>query len=546
MMMRAARLSFVLFGVLAIHISAMASTLPDTGQQKCYDNYNREIQCPQPGSSFYGQDGNYSGKARKFTDNSNGTITDNATNIIWQKDLSTGKDWAQANAYCAAKTTGGLSWRLPTRFEAETLVDLSQQQTINSLFSTSPGYIWTSTTDNSNASNALGVTHWYGGGSSFRFSKTNAMNVRCVSGQTFALGSYVDNGDGTVTDTTYGFMWQKTPASTEMSWANALMYCENLNDGGHTDWRLPNKLELESLVMDTRSNPSINTSVFNMLYFSPIFHTSSSPDSTNQSGDGNAFTVLFNNGETTRSEGKSSLHGVRCVRMGLASLEPTELQSGQYQTNLSFAANEKKYFKLTVPEGKQVLLVASKYGHGDVDLYMSRNTIPTVTNAQYASVHVGNNEHLYVESPAAGDYYILANAKRDSEQMKLVGAYGSLNTTNIEPNTAISFSSTSKTATIYTVSIPSNVGKATFKASGGSGDLYIIADYKTLPLFNNQFYSTGSNTNHNMVIEYPAAGTWYFIVYAQQSCANVTLDVSTTLQEGQPKHIPIYNLLLSN
>ena len=65
---------------------------------------------------------------------------------------------------------------------------------------------------------------------------------------------YTDNGDGTLTDSATGLMWQESYGYAEtgkyINWYEAEHYVEDLNLrqlGGHTDWRLPNKLELQSL-----------------------------------------------------------------------------------------------------------------------------------------------------------------------------------------------------------------------------------------------------------------------------------------------------------
>ena len=50
---------------------------------------------------------------------------------------------------------------------------------------------------------------------------------------------YVDNGTGTITDTTTGLMWLKDANQGKMTWSNAVTYCENLVAGGYSDWRLP-------------------------------------------------------------------------------------------------------------------------------------------------------------------------------------------------------------------------------------------------------------------------------------------------------------------
>ncbi|MBT3192199.1 MAG: DUF1566 domain-containing protein [Verrucomicrobia bacterium] len=74
----------------------------------------------------------------RFTDNSDGTVTDNLTGLIWLKDADAGdgtETWADALTLCNGLANGqqGLTdgssagdWRLPTRFELESLLDLSK------------------------------------------------------------------------------------------------------------------------------------------------------------------------------------------------------------------------------------------------------------------------------------------------------------------------------------------------------------------------------------------------------------------------------------
>ena len=53
-----------------------------TNQTTYYGNIT-EIATPNPGDAYYGQDAQYSGNQLSYTDNGNGTITDNVTGLMW-------------------------------------------------------------------------------------------------------------------------------------------------------------------------------------------------------------------------------------------------------------------------------------------------------------------------------------------------------------------------------------------------------------------------------------------------------------------------------
>ncbi len=73
----------------------------------------------------------------------------------------------------------------------------------------------------------------------------------------FASAALVDNGDGTVTDTVTGLMWQKATAPGTYTWQAALDYAESLTLAGKTDWRLPDINELQTLVDDSTHSPAV-------------------------------------------------------------------------------------------------------------------------------------------------------------------------------------------------------------------------------------------------------------------------------------------------
>ena len=62
-----------------------------------------------------------------------------------------------------------------------------------------------------------------------------------------ALVRFMNNGDGTVTDTKTGLMWAAKDNGSPINWQNARYYCQNYSGGGHADWRMPTLAELASL-----------------------------------------------------------------------------------------------------------------------------------------------------------------------------------------------------------------------------------------------------------------------------------------------------------
>ncbi len=153
--------------------------------------------------------------------------------------------------------------------------------------------------------------------------------------QAGAALAYVDNGDGTITDLNTGLMWEKKSdddsihdQDTSYTWDNAFaLHITTLNDpfapfAGHTDWRVPNLKELQSLV-DLAPSPTVD----------PVFDTDCAPSCTVTScsctrtsfywtsstfaiSPTSAWVVLFSSG-VGAVQGKGMTLFVRAVRGGL-------------------------------------------------------------------------------------------------------------------------------------------------------------------------------------------------------------------------------------
>ena len=282
----------------------LSSAVVDTNQTECFGS-SSSISCPSSGASYYGQDGNYSSTQPSYSDNGNGTVTDNVTGLMWTQGYE-GKDTYYNSISTAAgyEYAGYSDWRAPTIKELYSLMDFSGvdfadagnldyafidtdyfdfeygdtsagDRAIDSQWVTSNVYV---DTVMGNSECFFGVNFADG---RIKCYPTNGMNngyfLRLVRGDSYGNNNFVDNGNGTVTDSSVDLMWQQSDSGSGFNWDSALSYCEELNLAGQTDWRLPNAKELQYLLDYSRS-PSTTSSPA----IDSIFSTTSI---TNEAGD---------------------------------------------------------------------------------------------------------------------------------------------------------------------------------------------------------------------------------------------------------------------
>lgn len=295
----------VVFALLCIVVCALCSStakawlVPDTGDPN-------ERNC----------------NTHSYTDLGSGIIKDHVTGLMWQKATAPGTyTWQQAVDYCNNLSLGGhTDWHLPTVKEISTLVDVSIKfpgPLINSTYfpNTEQSDYWSSTTFSDTPDSAYfmdfenGIVYGYK-------DKIENSYVRAVRGNS-APNNFVDNGDGTITDTSTGLMWEKLAQSTTYFWPQAKDYCENLILGEKSDWRLPTRNELQTIVDYTRKKPSIDTTFFpdtagvsDYDYWSSTKYAND-PDETEQ-----VWYVNFYSGYINHT-GKRNYNFVRAVRAGL-------------------------------------------------------------------------------------------------------------------------------------------------------------------------------------------------------------------------------------
>ena len=275
--------------------------LPDTGQTQSY-------------TSTFGEDSDYTINPPSYTENGDGTITDNVTSLIWQKeDDDITRNWDDAINCCNDLTLAGYSdWRLPSKKELMSIVDYGTYgPSIDTTYfpGTNTSFYSSSTTHAVYGSPDVWIVN-FGYGDVDHRDKSAGYHVRCVRGQELSFGNFTDNGDGTVTNNNTGLMWQQGEGG-EKTWEDAISYCEGLSLAEHGDWRLPNIKELESITDVTLYNPTIDTNFF------PNVNVSHYWSSTTYANDSPyAWYVYFYGGYVGGYDNKSDSYDVRCVRAG--------------------------------------------------------------------------------------------------------------------------------------------------------------------------------------------------------------------------------------
>jgi len=91
---------------------------------------------------------------------------------------------------------------------------------------------------------------------------------------------FVDNLNGTVSDTRTGLMWSQTLQGSASTHAQALTLADASTLAGHTDWRLPTRAELVGIVETGCARPALNTTRFTAGATSVVWSSSPGPAGT--------------------------------------------------------------------------------------------------------------------------------------------------------------------------------------------------------------------------------------------------------------------------
>lgn len=289
--------------------------------QTIYYNNSTEISATAVGDDYYGQNANYLGTTPSYHDNGDGTVTDLVTGLMWQQTFDHNGDgtidyddklsYDEILAVPETVTTGGYTdWRVPTIKEQYSLMlfsgkDISMysgtstegltpfinndyfdfaygdtehnERLIDVQLATTALYVSTEVGETVFGVNmADGRIKGYG---TEMMGQPKAFNYLLVRGnETYGENMYINNGDGTVTDIATDLMWMQDDSDTCMIWADGLVYAENFEYAGYSDWRLPDAKELQGIVDYTRSPATTNSAAIDPVFNCTVIQNEAGED----------------------------------------------------------------------------------------------------------------------------------------------------------------------------------------------------------------------------------------------------------------------------
>ena len=261
-------------------------------------------------------------------------ILDKVTNLRWQRELpdvfpgckaryplkrvlqgeGTGCTWLEAREYCSqpeiAEALGPGEWRLPTKIELESLLDVTRIDAIDPAFDTYPiDFFWSATPVHNPQGLNLAWAVDFSDGYPYTSGRFKGGRVRCVSSTGETAGGAPDHSfdaDGT-RDNRTGLVWQRFQDSATRTYSESVEYCQTLDLQGD-GWRLPTLKELLTIVDPTRRSPALVASSFPFTQPARFWSSSKRVDDEDE-----AYQVDFDIGGVIYTSVMDK-HFVRCVR----------------------------------------------------------------------------------------------------------------------------------------------------------------------------------------------------------------------------------------
>lgn len=212
---------------------------------------------------------------------------------------------------------------------------------------------------------------------------------------------------------------------------------------------------------------------------------------------------------------------------GLANAQ-TELFNGFPET-VSGAQDSIQAFYLDVPAGLTSLEFITTGGTGDPDIYVNFGE-PYLTTAdptpECESFNDGPEEYCEIVNPKAGLWYVEVYGFAAYTNTNLLG----IAARGLTSGAAVTIAGATGSASWFYLEVPGGQSKLTVGTSGGTGDpdLFVGDDLFGDP----DCGSVEVGTVDSCVVNSPAAGRWYVLIYGFEAYSGVALLARTSAGGG--------------
>ena len=206
----------------------------------------------------------------------------------------------------------------------------------------------------------------------------------------------------------------------------------------------------------------------------------------------------------------------------------TALVSGRPVTGIAGSAGDERFFSIEAPVGVKMLEIEMSGGSGDADLYVRKGSLPTVSEFDFQMDLSGNEEHVVIDNPSDGVWYIMIRGHKAFSGVTLTATHdggvsdGVISLKNGQPVSGLAGQAGGEA--FFAIDVPEGQTQLEISTSGGTGDvdLYVCLGHKpTTDEWDYRPYLAGNE--ETVIVDKPKAGRYYIMLRGYLAYAGATL-----------------------
>ena len=202
------------------------------------------------------------------------------------------------------------------------------------------------------------------------------------------------------------------------------------------------------------------------------------------------------------------------------------LSDGEMLTPLSGSQFSTKYFKIYVPNGQARLGAYTWGGTGNADLLILHESCST-TPCIYSSLSAGNAEQAVVNTPESGWWYIALRGTENYSGVTLLVDYFSAEKLR-DGQKLSSLYGDAGSVKYFMINVPPGQVRLDVHTWEGLGNCDLYAYHESCTTAGCAYKSENTGNDEQIIVNNPAHGWWYIVLYGVENFSGVNLIASYT------------------